>query len=63
MRRRSTNTNNEDFINPYSRSEVDYWARKWNVSFHILRAAMDVTGSSNVTHIRNFLQRLKFINE
>ncbi len=61
MRRKNTQLEKVEFINPYRKEEINYWSKKWNVSLQTLRAAMDVTGSSNVQNIKQFLQRLKFI--
>jgi hypothetical protein len=62
MRRKNEQFINEGYINPYRKNEIKYWAGKWKVSFQTIRAAMDVTGCSNVQSIKNYLQRIKMLD-
>lgn len=55
------NNKTGDFINPFKSKEIKYWADQWNINMQILKEAMGVTGSSRVTTLKNFLQKLNYI--
>ncbi len=50
-----------EYINPFKSKEIKYWADQWNINMQILKEAMGVTGSSRVTTLKNFLQKLNYI--
>lgn len=61
MKLNKKNNKAGDFINPFKSKEIKYWADQWNINMQILKEAMGVTGSSRVTTLKNFLQKLNYI--
>jgi|GEM_PF-3325079 len=52
---------NEGFINPFRKKEVNFWAKKWKVSYNTVKDVMNFTGSSSVEKVENFLRRLNLL--
>ena len=54
---------NEGFINPFRKNEINFWAKKWKVSYNTVRDVMNFTGSSNIENVKSFLMRLNLMND
>ncbi|MEO5570430.1 MAG: hypothetical protein ABIT08_17665 [Bacteroidia bacterium] len=46
-----------EYINPYRKTDLKFWALKWNITMHQVKDLLGVTGSSRVDILQNYLQR------
>ncbi len=44
-------------INPFSKKEVSFWARHWNLKISQLKDLLGVTGSSRVDTLESYLRQ------
>ena len=50
------------YINPYKKTELRYWSRKWNITMNQMKDLLGVTGSSRVDVLRDYLEKVKLLN-
>lgn len=61
MRKTGINFANSDYINPYRKKEIKFWAKKWHIRIDQLISVLGVTGSSRVEFIKQYLNKVKLI--
>lgn len=61
MKNKKTQNLKSEYINPFNKKEIKYWADQWKVQMQIIKQAMGVTGSARVVTIRELLSRLNYI--
>ena len=45
------------YINPYRKTELKFWACKWNITLQQVKDLLGVTGSTRVDILQNYLHR------
>jgi hypothetical protein len=61
MKQKRSRQVKEEYINPFRKKEIKYWADKWKVQMQLIKEAMGVTGSARVATIKNLLSRFNYI--
>ena len=46
---------NTEYINPYRKAELKFWACKWNITLQQVKDLLGVTGSTRVDILQNYL--------